>query len=116
MKFTKENVEKIIADWFFKDGNSEVSDLVEQIKELDDDISWIVIDYEGSLVYVGDYEEAKIEYEKELDIALRDFDGEYFGEDDMGLKVILAKVDKALNLYMDKDEDDNDVWYTKKYK
>lgn len=37
MKFTKENVEKIIADWFFKEGDSEVTDLVEQIKELDDD-------------------------------------------------------------------------------
>lgn len=114
MKFTKENVEEIIAEWFFKDGNSEVSDLVERIKGLDDDSYWIVIDYEGDLAYVGDYKEAKKEYEKELDIALRDFDGEYFGEDDMGLKVILAKVDKALNLYMDKDEEDNDVWYTEK--
>lgn len=114
MKFNKENIEKIIADWFFSEGDSEVSDLIEQIKKLDDDSSWIVIDYEGELVCVGDYKEAKKEYEKELDIALRDFDGEYFGEDDMGLKVILAKVDKALNLYMDKDEDDNDVWYTEK--
>lgn len=112
MKFTKENIEKIIADWFFKESDSEVTDLVEQIKELDDDSTWIVLDYEGSLVYVGDYEEAKVQYEKELDIALRDFDGEYFGEDDMGLKVILAKVDKALNLFMDKDDEGNDMWNT----
>lgn len=81
---------------------------------MENNSQWIVIDYEGSLVYTGNYEGAKVEYEKELALALRDFDGEYFGEEDMGLKVILAKVDKALNLYMGKDEDGNDVWYTEK--
>ena len=36
VKFTKENVEAVITDWFWKDGNSALDDLVSEIRKLDD--------------------------------------------------------------------------------
>ena len=36
MKFTKENVEEVIAGWFWKDGNSTLDDLVSELRKLDD--------------------------------------------------------------------------------
>lgn len=35
MKFTKENVEAVIASWFWKDGNSTLDELVSELRKLD---------------------------------------------------------------------------------
>lgn len=76
--------------------------------------TWIVTDYEETVVYVGDYEGAKKAYAKELENAERDLADECFSESEMGLKVILARVDRALNMYLTEDEENNKIWEMEK--
>lgn len=76
--------------------------------------TWIVTDYEETVVYVGDYEGAEKAYAKELENAERDLADECFSESEMGLKVILARVDRALNMYLAEDEENNKIWEMEK--
>lgn len=43
MKFTKENVEKVVISWFWKDGNSTLDELVGELRKLDDTLERVVV-------------------------------------------------------------------------
>lgn len=73
---------------------------------------WVVIGYEGNLICIEEYEKAKSEYEREVATTQRELMGEELSEDDMGLKVVLAKVGQALEFKMDVDEDGSCYWQT----
>jgi len=70
---------------------------------------WIVVDYEENVVFTGNYKDAKEKYDKECSECLDDLSGENMGDSDIGLKVILAKVDSALNFYLESEEEDGQI-------
>lgn len=43
MKFTKKNVEAVVANWFWKDGNSTIDELVSELRKLDDTPEKVVV-------------------------------------------------------------------------
>lgn len=73
---------------------------------------WIVIDFEGSLIFTGSYEEAKEIYDNEVMLTISDLTGydAGFSEDELGLRVILAKVDKALNFFFEEKCTGRTTW------
>ena len=61
MKFTKENVEAVIADWFWKDGNSALDDLVSELRKLDDTPEKVAVPK-----YVADVFSSELHFEYEI--------------------------------------------------
>lgn len=71
MKFTKKNVEAVVANWFWKDGNSALDELVSELRKLDDTPEKVVVPKPVALFYenVKHYklEEAFNQFEKTSD-------------------------------------------------
>lgn len=70
--------------------------------------TWIVIDYEGTLIFSGSYDEAKKVYDEEVEAVKDDFSHDYFSDDEVGFKAIMAKVENAFSLYIAEDDKGNE--------
>lgn len=70
--------------------------------------TWIVIDYEGTLIFSGSYDEAKKVYDEEVEAAKDDFSHDHCADDELGFKAIMAKVENAFSLYNAEDDKGNE--------
>lgn len=70
--------------------------------------TWIVIDHEGTFIFSGSYDEAKKVYDSEVEGCKDAFSDDYFLDDEVGFKAIMAKVENALSLYHAEDDKGNE--------